>query len=80
MSNSDQAKSKLLDSMRMSKQGSTEKTPAATNSGTSKNTKPATAAKKSTASNAKAKTNSKSSASKKSVTDDFQAAERVWPD
>lgn len=88
MSSSDQVKNKLLNSMRMSKQGSTAdvtasdvaaeqkeepaktvKKPASKAAGTAKKSKPAA---KSTA--------VKSSVVKKPVIDNFQAAQRVWPD
>lgn len=74
MSTSDQAKSKLLDSMRASKQGAKE-TPVAAESAPEK-TAPAskTAAAKTTKKAAKPAT------SKQVVADSFQAAKRVWPD
>ena len=74
MSSSDQAKSKLLDSMRMSKQGST---PDVTKSET-----PAqeTKAKPSANKDKKSKSEKKSSAPEKPITDGFQKARRVWPD
>ena len=74
MSTSDQAKSKLLDSMRASKQGAKE-SPVAAKSAPEK-TAPAS---KATA----AKTTKKAAnpaASKQTVADSFQAAKRVWPD
>lgn len=78
MSSSDQAKSKLLDSMRMSKQGSapTAATQAPAKSTPAKKTKPAS---KPASTAAKAKS-TKSTAPKKPITDNFQAAQRVWPD
>jgi len=81
MSSSDKAKSKLLDSMRMSKQGSNEAPVAEKPAAPAK-----TAAKKAPATKTKAtapkkpKAAAKSSAPKKPVTDNFQAAQRVWPD
>ena len=88
MSSSDKAKSKLLDSMRMSKQSvSANATPAETASAEKlesakkvKQTasKPSVTAKKSKPT-AKS-TAVKSSVVKKPVTDNFQSAQRVWPD
>ena len=81
MSNTDQAKSKLLNSMRMSKQG-----PAAVSQETAPAkkvhqpvNKPASTAKK-PASTAKKPKTTTSAAPKKPITDNFQAAQRVWPD
>ena len=74
MSTTDQAKSKLLDSMRASKQGAKE-TPVA------EKIAPASKAKAAPASKAKAtKKAAKPAASKETVSDSFQAAKRVWPD
>ena len=82
MSSSDKAKSKLLDSMRMSKQGSNEapdaNEPAAPAKAAAEKKAPATKAK--AAAPRKPKAAAKSSAPKKPVTDNFQAAQRVWPD
>lgn len=80
MSSSDQAKSKLLDSMRISKQG----TAAETTAPVAAKSKPAPAKKakpssRPASSAAKAKP-TKPAAPKKPVTDNFQAAQRVWPD
>ena len=81
MASSDQAKSKLLNSMRMSKQGTTEVTAPAEKPAAKENkkpaSKPASAAKRSTKSS---QATTKSAAAKKPVTDNFQAAQRVWPD
>ena len=93
MSTSDQAKSKLLDSMRLSKQGAKE-APVAEKTAPVKKTAPikktapvkktAPIKKTAPASNAKpAKTTKKAAkpaASKETVSDSFQAARRVWPD
>ena len=83
MSSSDKAKSKLLNSMRMSKQGSTSSVPDAGAPETKKEapakkaaSKPASAAKKTAAKSSAVK----SSDVKKPVIDNFQAAQRVWPD
>ena len=78
MSSSDQAKSKLLDSMRMSKQGSTPETtaPATSKSAPAKKAKPASKA----ASTAAKTKSTKPAEAKKPITDNFQAAHRVWPD
>ena len=78
MSSSDKAKNKLLDSMRMSKQGSTpevttSETPAPAKKAKPSEDKPANTAKK-------AKPVTKSAAPEKPITDNFQAAQRVWPD
>ena len=81
MSSSDQAKSKLLDSMRMSKQGSAS-TPAKSTPAPAKKAKPASkpaSAAAKTKSTTKAKS-TKPAAPKKPITDNFQAAQRVWPD
>ena len=75
MSTSDQAKSKLLDSMRVSKQGAKE-VPVAEKTAPEKKEVPASKAKA-------AKTTKKAAepaVSKEVVTDRFQAAKRVWPD
>ena len=74
MSSSDQAKSKLLDSMRMSKQGST---PDVTKSETPTQEKKA---KPSASTDKKSKPATKPSATEKPITDGFQKARRVWPD
>jgi len=84
MSTSDQAKSKLLDSMRVSKQGAKE-VPVAEKTAPVKKTAPAKkrAPVKKTAPASKAITTkkvAKPAASKETVTDSFQAAKRVWPD
>ena len=83
MSTSDQAKSKLLDSMRVSKQGAKE-VPVAEEAAPVKKTVPASKAKAAPAGKAKAtKKAAKPAATKEtaSVTSDsFQAARRVWPD
>jgi len=80
MSTSDQAKSKLLDSMRVSKQGAKE-VPAAEKTAPVKKAAPASKAKAAPASKAKAtKKAAKPAASKATVSDSFQAARRVWPD
>jgi hypothetical protein len=83
MSTSDQAKSKLLDSMRVSKQGAKE-VPVAEKTAPVKKAVAASKAKAAPASKAKAtKKTAKPAASNKtaSVTSDsFQAARRVWPD
>ena len=78
MSNSDQAKSKLLDSMRMSKQGSAPAATAPAKS-TPAPAKKARPASKPASTAAKAKS-TKPAAPKKPITDNFQAAQRVWPD
>ena len=80
MSTSDQAKSKLLDSMRASKEGAKEVPAAATaepvkKAAPAKKAKPAATAKKAK----KAKKAAKPTAKAKS-SDSFQAAQRVWPD
>ena len=74
MSTSDQAKSKLLDSMRASKEG-TKETPVAEQTTPVKKTVPASKAKA-----AKTTKAAKPAASKQAVADSFQAAKRVWPD
>ena len=80
MSTSDQAKSKLLDSMRVSKQGAKE-TPVAEKAAPVKQAAPASKAKAAPASKAKAtKKAAKPAASKETASDSFQAAKRVWPD
>lgn len=80
MSTSDQAKSKLLDSMRVSKQGTTE-SPVAEKSAPEKTTSTKEAAPASKAKAAKTtKKAAKPAVSKEAVTDRFQAAKRVWPD
>lgn len=90
MSSSDKAKSKLLDSMRMSKQGSTssvsdadvpetKKVEPAKKAAIKPANKPASAAKKAKKPAAKSST-AKSADVKKPVVDNFQAAQRVWPD
>ena len=68
MSTSDQAKNKLLDSMRASKQG-TKESPVAEKTESAKEAAPASKAKA-----------AKPAVSKKAVADSFQAAKRVWPD
>ena len=88
MSSSDKAKSKLLDSMRMSKQGAAANVTTANAAPAKKAeptkqvkktaSKPAGTAKKSQA--AAKSTSVKSAAVKKPVIDNFQAAQRVWPD
>lgn len=78
MSSSDQAKSKLLDSMRMSKQGSSGAPAAAKPAPAAAPAKKAPA-KKAPASKAPA-SKAKAAAPKKPITDNFQAAQRVWPD
>ena len=81
MSTSDQAKSKLLDSMRVSKQGAKE-VPVAEKAAPVKNAAP----KKKTAPASKAKPAkttkkaAKPAAKTVTVSDSFQAARRVWPD
>ena len=81
MSSSDQAKSKLLDSMRMSKQGSAPETKAPVNEtpkqAPAKKAKPASRPASSVAKKAKP---TKTAAPKKPIIDNFQAAQRVWPD
>ena len=72
MSTTDQAKSKLLDSMRVSKQG-TKEVLAAEKTAPVKKTAPASKAKVT-------KKAAKPAASKETVSDSFQAARRVWPD
>lgn len=74
MSSSDQAKSKLLDSMRMSKQGSTTEVTA------SETPAPAKKAEPSKNKSANKSNKAKPAAPKKPITDNFQAAQRVWPD
>ena len=78
MSSSDQAKSKLLDSMRMSKQGSAPAAPAPVKS-TPAPAKKAKPASKPASTAAKAES-TKPAAPKKPVIDNFQAVQRVWPD
>ena len=78
MSSSDKAKSKLLDSMRMSKQGSTPEVTTSETPAPEKKAKPS--ANKSAGTDKKSKPATKSSAAKKPITDNFQAAQRVWPD
>ena len=83
MSSSDQAKSKLLNSMRMSKQGSIGNTsiekatavdePVATN-------KSKQSASKNTNSKSQSKVSTKSKATNHSASGSYQAAQRVWPD
>ena len=76
MSTSDQAKSKLLDSMRVSKEG-TKEVPVTENTAPVQKTAPASktkAAKKTT------KKAAKPAVSKETAADSFQAAKRVWPD
>jgi hypothetical protein len=86
MTTSDQAKSKLLDSMRVSKQGAkevpaAEKTTPVKNTAPVKKAKPASKAKAAPAGKAKAtKKAAKPAVSKETVSDSFQAARRVWPD
>lgn len=77
MSSSDQAKSKLLDSMRMSKQGST---PDVTTPETKAKPSAKSSEDKSGGTNKKSKSEKKSSAPEKPITDNFQRARRVWPD
>lgn len=78
MSSSDQAKSKLLDSMRMTKEGST---PEVTTSETPASVKKEkSSADKSARTDKKSKPATTSSAPKKPITDNFQRAPRVWPD
>jgi len=72
MSTSDQAKSKLLDSMRVSKQGAKEM-PVAEKTAPVKKAAPASKAKAT-------KKAAKPAASKGTTSDSFQAARRVWPD
>ena len=72
MSTSDQAKSKLLDSMRVSKQGAKE-VPVAKKTAPEKKAVPARKAKAT-------KKAAKPAASKETTADSFQAARRVWPD
>ena len=80
MSTSDQAKSKLLDSMRVSKQGAKEVL-VAEKTAPEKKAVPASKAKAAPASKAKAtKKAAKPAASKETSSDSFQAARRVWPD
>jgi hypothetical protein len=80
MSTSDQAKSKLLDSMRVSKQGAKEVL-VAEKTAPEKKAVPASKAKAAPASKAKAtKKAAKPAASKGTTSDSFQAARRVWPD
>lgn len=86
MSSSDKAKSKLLDSMRMSKQGSSGSTPPVAEKPAPAQPVPAKASpKKSTAAKAAvtkaaAKPAAKTTAVKKPIIDNFQTAQRVWPD
>jgi hypothetical protein len=81
MSTSDQAKSKLLDSMRASKEGAKE-VPVTAKAEPAK--KPAPAKKSKSAKPAKAKKATKKAAkpvaAKARTSDSFQAAQRVWPD
>ncbi|MBT8120754.1 MAG: hypothetical protein KJN89_13655 [Gammaproteobacteria bacterium] len=80
MSTSDQAKSKLLDSMRVSKQGAKE-VPDAKQTAPVKKAAPASKAKAAPANKAKAtKKAAKPAVSKKTASDSYQAAKRVWPD
>ena len=80
MSTSDQVKSKLLNSMRVSKEGAKE-VPVAEKAAPVKKSAPATKAKSAPASNAKAtKKAAKPAKSKETVSDSYQAARRVWPD
>lgn len=79
MSNSDQAKSKLLDSMRMSKQGSAT-APAKSTPAPAKKARPASKSASKPASTAAKAKSTKPAAPKKPITDNFQAAQRVWPD
>ena len=81
MSTSDQAKSKLLDSMRVSKEGVKE-VPTAEKTAPVKKTEPAKKAKPAkTAKKAKpAKKAAKPVKAKAKVSGSFQAAQRVWPD
>jgi hypothetical protein len=85
MSTSDQAKSKLLDSMRASKEGAKE-TPVAKKAEPVQKAAPAkkaVAAKKPKAATTKKATTNKAAkpaAAKAKVSDSFQAAQRVWPD
>ena len=80
MSTSDQAKNKLLDSMRVSKEGAKE-VPVANKAAPVKKTTPASKAKAAPVSKAKTtKKAAKPAASKKTVSDSYQAAKRVWPD
>ncbi len=80
MSTSDQAKSKLLDSMRASKQGTTE-SPVAEESAPEQTTSTKEAAPASKAKAAQTtKKAAKPAASKPAGADSFQAAKRVWPD
>ena len=84
MSNSDQAKSKLLDSMRMSKQGSAPApaatAPAKSTPAPAKKARPASKPASKPASTATKAKSAKPAAPKKPITDNFQAAQRVWPD
>ena len=82
MSNSDQAKSKLLDSMRMSKQGSAPAAtaPAKSTPAPAKKARPASKPASKPASTAAKAKSTKPAAPKKPITDNFQAAQRVWPD
>lgn len=82
MSNSDQAKSKLLDSMRMSKQGSTKpapaKKPASTQAAATKPVPAKTSNKPAGKSSSTAKKSK--STDKIKMPDNFQRTQRVWPD
>ncbi len=80
MSSSDQAKSKLLDSMRMSKQGSSAPVVAKSAPAKAAPAKKAPANKAKAAAPKKPKTIAKTAAPKKPITDSFQVAQRVWPD
>lgn len=79
MSSSDQAKSKLLDSMRMSKQGSTENASIEKTSPVATNKSKQSASKK-TSSKSQSKVSTKSKATNHSDSESYQAAQRVWPD
>jgi len=88
MSSSDKAKSKLLDSMRMSKQGAAANVTAA-NAAPEKKAEPTTKVKKTASKPAGTAKESKPAAKstgvkspvvKEPVIDNFQAAQRVWPD
>lgn len=76
MSSNDKAKQKLMESMRMSKQGSTPEATAPAKTAPAKKAKPAS---KPASAAAKVKS-TKPAAPKKPITDNFQAARRVWPD
>ena len=81
MSTSDQAKSKLLDSMRASKEGAKE-VPVAEKPAPAKKAVPAKKAKPAKSSKAAKSTKkaTKPAAKKTKASNSYQAAQRVWPD